>query len=414
MNDTPVREGKPSLGRLLGRGGNEIGDAEIAAVTEVLQGKTLFRYDAPLESSRVHAFEEAVEARLGVSRAIAVSSGTAALRVALAALGVGCGDEVIVPSFTFIATINAVVIAGAVPVFAEIDDTLTLDPADVAAKITSRTAAIMPVHLENVAADMEPLLAAAGDVPIIEDSAQAIGVTYRGRSVGTFGAFGCFSLQAAKNITSGEGGLAITNDDDLGLRAARYQDQGGQFITQHGRSRGGELGVPFVGENLRMTEVAGAIAGVQFSRLDAITSAMRANANAILKAVGDVDGLTARRRPDPEGSVGSSVTWFAPSAEIAKQFVKALRKEGIPSAQMYDGLPTYATQAILDKRTASGKGGPWNCAAHPTDVTYEMGMCPQTEDLVARSITVGVGYAFSQEDCDDVATAIHKVAAVLL
>jgi 8-amino-3,8-dideoxy-alpha-D-manno-octulosonate transaminase len=398
----------------LGRGLGVFGDDEIAAVVEVMKSRKLFRYDVTREHSAVAAFEDALKQRTGAAHAVAVSSGTAALRTALAALGVGCGDEVIVPAFTFIATVNAVVTVGAVPIFCEIDDTLTMDPRDLATKITTRTAAIVPVHLENVAADMDALLAATGGIPVLEDAAQALGATYHGRSVGTFGALGAFSLQASKNITSGEGGAVITNDDILGVRAGRYQDQGGQFVTQYGNVRGAELGEAFAGENLRMTEIAGAIAGVQLTKLDAMVDALRANAAAIETAVGTVDGLTPRRRPDPQGAVGSSLSWFAPTPELAHAFIGALRTEGVPAAQMYDGKPVYATAAILAKQTASGKGGPWNCAEHPTDVTYAMGMCPQTEDLAARSITVGIGPSFDAEDCADVAAAIQKVAADLL
>jgi 8-amino-3,8-dideoxy-alpha-D-manno-octulosonate transaminase len=289
-----------------------------------------------------------------------------------------------------------------------------MDPRDLAAKITPRTAAIVPVHLENVAADMDALLAATGAIPVLEDAAQALGATYHGRSVGTFGALGAFSLQASKNITSGEGGAVLTNDDTLGVRAGRYQDQGGQFVTQYGNVRGAELGEPFAGENLRMTEIAGAIAGVQLGKLDAMVDALRANASAIENAVGDVNGLTPRRRPDPAGAVGSSLTWFAPTPEDARALIGALRTEGVPAAQMYDGKPVYSAPAILAKQTASGKGGPWNCAEHPSDVTYEMGMCPQTEDLAARSITVGIGPAFDAEDCAAVADAIRTVAGKLL
>jgi 8-amino-3,8-dideoxy-alpha-D-manno-octulosonate transaminase len=387
---------------------------ELAAVTAVLDGHKLFRYDAAREASAVAAFEDALTQRLGVAHAVALSSGTAALRAGLAALGVGCGDEVIVPAFTFIATINAVVTMGAVPVFCEIDDTLTMDARDLATKITPRTAAIVPVHLENVAADMDALLAAAGDIPVFEDAAQALGATYHGKPVGTLGALGAYSLQSAKNITSGEGGVLVTDDDTIGLRAARYQDQGGQFVTQYGNVRGAELGDPFVGENLRMTEIAGAIAGVQLTKLDGFVSRLRANAAAIEKGVGEIDGLTPRRRPDPAGAVGSSLTWFAPTRDRAVDLIKALRKEGVPCAQMYEGRPVYSAPSILAKRTASGKGGPWNCAEHPTDITYELGMCPQTEDLGSRSITVGVGHAFDAGDCDDVAAAIQTVASAVL
>ena len=398
----------------LSRGIGALDADEIAAVQAVLESHKLFRYDVAREHSAVAAFEDALRARIGVTHAVAVASGTAALRAGLAALGVGCGDEVIVPAFTFIATVNAVVTMGAVPIFCEIDDTLTLDPNDLATKITPRTAAVIPVHLENVAADMDAILKAAGDIPVFEDAAQAIGVTYRGRSVGTLGALGAFSLQASKNITSGEGGVVVTNDAFLGVRAARYQDQGGQFVTQYGTVRGTELGDAFVGENLRMTEIAGAIAGVQLTKLDALVAACRANAAAIEQAVGDVDGLAPRRRPDPAGAVGSSLTWFAPTAALAHELLAALRNEGVPCAQMYDGKPVYAAPSILAKRTASGKGGPWNCAEHPTDVTYALGMCPQTEDLAGRSITVGIGPRFEAADCSDVADAIRTVAAKIL
>src|SRR5439155_4223146 len=154
--------------------------------------------------------------------------------------------------FTFVATVNAVVAAGAVPVFAEVDDALGIDPTDLEAQITDRTAAIVAVHLENVACDLDAVCDVAersGD-PVIEDAAQSFGATYHGRAVGTFGALGAFSLQQEKNITAGEGGLVVTDDETLYLRAARFQDQGGQFVTSYASARGDELTEPFTGENL--------------------------------------------------------------------------------------------------------------------------------------------------------------------
>src|SRR5581483_5210468 len=142
------------------------------------------------------------------------------------------------------------------------------------------------------------------------------------------------------------------------VRAARYQDQGGQFFTSHGGGRGGELDEPFVGENLRMTELAAAIAGVQLGRLPALLDAMRANKTRILDAVGTIDGLQRRRLPDPRGDGGSSITWFTPSADVAGRFAAALLAEGIPCTRMCAGLPVYATPAILQRRTVSNKGGP--------------------------------------------------------
>jgi 8-amino-3,8-dideoxy-alpha-D-manno-octulosonate transaminase len=303
-----------------------------------------------------------------------------------------------------------------VPVFCEIDSSLNADPSDVEAKITPRTAAVMPVHLENIACDMDPLMEVARrkGIAVLEDTCQSMGSTYKGRALGTFGDFGAFSLQLEKNVTAGEGGALVTDDDELLVRAGRYSDQGGQFVTSYGVERGEELTEPFAGENLRMTEIAGAIAEAQLRKLPTILERFRSNSRKIIDGVGQVDGLELRHMHDPDGAGLSSLTWFLPDAKTARKFAKALRAEGVPAGQLYNGKPVYSTPAILAKRTATGKGGPWNCTEHPTDVTYAMGMCPFTEELVARSFSLGVGAAFSPSDCEDIATAIAKVAQHVL
>ncbi len=400
----------------LGRGVALLGDEEIDAAVEVLRSRSLFRYYGPDFQRRVEGFEQALCQQLGVAHAVATSSGTAALRCALAALGVGCGDEVVVPAFTFIATVNAVVSMGAVPVFAEVDDSLNLDPTRLEEAISERTVAVIPVHLENVGADMDPIMEVARrrGLGVVEDAAQSMGATYKGRALGSIGDLGAFSLQLEKNVTAGEGGAVTGNDEALWLRAARFQDQGGQFVTSSGGGRGGELAESFLGENLRMTEIAGAIAEVQLAKLPGLLDAMRTNKARILDVVGDLPGLELRRTPDPKGDGSSSITWFAPDAGRAVKMVAALRAEGIPAVQFYDGQPVYANEALLARRTASNKGGPWHCAEHPCQVTYEMGMCPQTEALVARNVTLGVGAQYSEDDCVDVATAVRKVHAALI
>jgi len=410
--------GRPVLPRPLdtGKGVALLGDEERKAVLEVLDSRSLFRYYGPNLLRKVEAFEAVACAQLGCRHAVATSSGTAALRTALAALGVGCGDEVVVPAFTFIATVNAVVTAGAVPVFAEVDDSLGLDPGRLDACITSRTAAVVPVHLENVGCDMDPVLQVTRrrGVPVVEDAAQSMGATYHGRALGTLGDLGCYSLQLEKNVTSGEGGLVVSDDQLLYQRAARYQDQGGQFVTSGGSERDDTGLDPFVGENLRMTELAGAIAEVQMAKLPGLLAAQRANQRRILEGIGRLPGVELRRRPDPEGDGGSSISMFLPEAGLAKRFAKALIAEGVPAGQMYRGRPVYATESILAKRTASGKGGPWNCAEHPTEVEYRIGMCPQTEELVARSVIVVVAAGYTAEQCDAVTEAIVKVADALV
>ena len=338
---TPVRSEPLDFSK----GAALLGAEEADALAAVIAERSLFRYKGGLASGRVAEFERAACALLGCRYAVAVANGTAALRSALAAMGVGCGDEVIVPAFTFVATVNAVVAAGAVPVFAEIDDTLGLDPDDLDVQVTDRTRAIIAVHLENVACDLDAVLAVAErrGIGVIEDTAQSFGATYHGRALGTFGALGTFSLQQEKNITAGEGGLVATDDETRYLRAARFQDQGGQFVTSYASARGDELTEPFAGENLRMGELAGAVAGVQLARLPGILTSLRASKARIVDAVGDIDGLTRRRRPDPDGDGSSSVTWFLPEPALAKRFAAALRAEGIPCAQMYNGRPCTST-----------------------------------------------------------------------
>jgi 8-amino-3,8-dideoxy-alpha-D-manno-octulosonate transaminase len=163
-----------------------------------------------------------------------------------------------------------------------------------------------------------------------------------------------------------------------------------------------------------MGELAGAVAGVQLARLPYILAALRTNKARIVDAVGEVDGLTRRRRPDPEGDGSSSITWFLPDAALAKRFAAAVRAEGIPCAQMYRGRPVYLNAGVLARRTASDKGGPFACAEHPTDRTYGPGVCPRTEELVARSVIVPVGVGYSDRDCADIAAGVRKVACALL
>ena len=343
------------------KGSSLLGSEEADALAAVIAGRSLFRYKGGLETGTVAEFERAACEFLGCRYAVAVANGTAALRCALAALGVGCGDEVIMPAFTFVATVNAVVAAGAVPVFAEIDDTLGLDPSDLDEKITDRTAAIIAVHLENVACDLDALLAVAErrGIPMVEDTAQSFGATYRGRALGTFGALGTFSLQQEKNITAGEGGLVATDDETLYLRAARFQDQGGQFVTSYASTRGEELTESFAGENLRMGELAGAVAGVQLGRLPGILASLRSNKKRIVERVGEIDGLTRRRIPIPtvtdlRASPGSCPTRRSPSGSPPRCAPRAFRARRCTA-----GCPCISTTRCsrgAPRRRRAGRG----------------------------------------------------------
>lgn len=391
-----------------------IGDEEIEAAIGVLQSRSLFRYYGPDFKEHANRLEAALQQRFGVSHALAVSSGTAALQLGLVGLGVEEGDEIIVPAVTFIATVGAVVSARAVPVFAEVDESLNLDPASFEANITEKTRAVIPVHLSNAAADMDPIMEIARrrKIRVLEDAAQAIGVTYRGRPVGTIGDAGAFSLQLEKNITSGEGGILLTDSFDMYDRAVRYHDQGGQFTTSRGGVREHTSGEPFIGVNLRITELAAAIAAVQLGRLDQIIERSRVNAAAVRQRLGDLP-VDWRVLPDESGE-GGSVTMFLESPETAKEFGKAVRAEGVPAGQMYGGKTVYMNPAILAQRTAWSSGCPFHCKEHPTTRRYYEGLCPRSEDLLLRSLTVPVGPSLTASDVDDIVTAVRKVSSALL
>ena len=217
-----------------------IGEEEKQEILDVLSRRVLFRYEFDQQRKgvyKVEAFEKAFADHCGVNHALAVSSGTAALKVALASLGVGPGDEVITQGFTFVATWEAILDAGAIPVFAEIDETLCLDPSDTVNKITPRTKAIIPVHMCGAQARIEEIVAIAQKhhLSVIEDTAQACGGKVFGKALGTFGDMGTFSFDSVKTITTGEGGMIITNDRDLYVRASEYHDHGHDHNPNVGR-----------------------------------------------------------------------------------------------------------------------------------------------------------------------------------
>ncbi len=399
----------------LGKGIAVLGEEEKRAVMEVLESRSLFRYYGPNLLYRVAQFETAFARYLDVPYVAACSSGTAALRLGLGAVGVGAGDEVIVPATTFIASVGAVVAQHALPIFAEVDEHLALDPAAIEPLITERTRAIMPVHLYGMAADMDGIMAVARrhGIAVVEDTAQACGSFYKGRRLGTIGDAGAFSFQLEKNITSGEGGALATADEEIYKRAVKYSDQGGQFPIQSGGIRDLVGGEPILGENLRMTEIAGAILGCQLQRLDDILAGIEHARAFVLEGIRDLPVQMWPSDPDRDRhAVG--VGFYLPSAEQALALKEALQAEGVPAGQVYGGLPVYANKQILEQRTFT-RGCPFSCSC--TDhrkVTYRMGMCPRTEDLVRRSVGITLGPFLSDEDLADIVHGIRKVAAQLL
>ena len=383
---------------------------------EVLDAQSLFRYYGPKPLFKVAAFEKAFSSYLGIQHTIAVSSGTAALRVGLAALGLGPGAEVIVPAVTFIASVGAIVASRARPVFAEVDQYMQLDPADLERCLTRYTKAIMPVHLTGIAADMDPIMdfARHHGLLVIEDAAQSCGSLYKGQHVGSIGDVGCFSFQLEKNITSGEGGAMVTNNAELFRRAAIYSDQGGQFWTFHAGVRDNYGGQPVIGENLRMAEIPGAILGAQVAKLAPLMERIERNTHTIREAALQIKGLGVVDAAAERDRHALGVLCYLPTPEAAEHIAKALQAEGVPAGKVYGGQPVYAAQQILNQWMIVD-GCPFNCTSFfPEPIRYSMGMCPRSEDLLARSVMINTGPFYTEEDLEDIINAVEKVAVHLL
>lgn len=361
---------------------------ELLQVREVLESGHLARY-GPDEGfpAKVRAFEEEVMRRAEVRHALAVNSGTSALYLALAGLGIGPGDEVIVPGFTFVASMSAVVYARARPVPAEIDGSFNLDPDDVEARIGPRTRAIIAVHMLGNPARLSELrrLADRRGLVLIEDAAQAFGATYQGRWVGGHGHAGIFSFNIYKTITCGDGGMLVTDDEALYRRCFAMHDQG------HSPHRlGVEVGRrPLLGLNFRMVELQGAVLMAQIGKLDRILAHLRRNRDVVFEALAGVEGIGFAERPDPEGDLGTHLVVVFPSARVARRVAAELGSITLAESgwHVYNHM-----EHLLGARTATGLGCPFECpGTDPRSPRYRKGMLPRTDALLERSMSIGIG-----------------------
>ena len=327
-------------------------EQERQALLEVLESGSPFRYWGPGRPVKVQRFEEAFARYMGTRFALGVTSGTAALDCAVAGLGIGPGDEVIVPAYTWWSDYTCVVQAGALPVFAEIDRTLNLDPEDFARKITPRTKAVIAVHLLGGPCDLEPILeiARARGVAVMEDAAQCVGGAYRGRKLGALGTAGIYSFQINKMMTSGEGGALVTSDPVVYERAARFHDMG--TIRQVFLDRSGPSQVAtFAGENFRMNEFTGAVLGAQLTKLDTMVGRMHENAEAIYAAIGEVAGIRLRQRPDPRGDIGYGVFFEVQDRSTRDRWIAELRERHVPASTLTGSVLLPLEESVIQKRT---------------------------------------------------------------
>ena len=381
-------------------GGMEIAAEEIEAATRVLASKNVFRYygvdDGPHE---VLDFEREFAQHMGSRHALCVNAGSSALICGLIGAGVGPGDEVIVPAYTWNATPNAVIASGATPVLAEVDESLTLDPDDVARKIGPKTKAILPVHMRGAPADMDALtrLAREHGLALVEDVCQSAGASFRGQRLGTFGDAGAFSLQFNKIITTGEGGVLITNRDDLYELAIDVHDCAGSLRRGAGLPR-------FAGWNFRASELQGAVARVQLTRLDSLLERMRSNQRRLADRIETLPGLTLRRPNDDGGDAGICLIAFANTPALAAEAVEALKVEGVLAMRVYD--PTFPDLHIYPYWAP--------VLAHLQEKGAPAPDCPRTLELLERTIHVDLSPLLEDADVDELALAFEKVARGIL
>jgi 8-amino-3,8-dideoxy-alpha-D-manno-octulosonate transaminase len=406
-------------------GVHHMDEEEVDAAVRVLRSRSLFRYYGLELQREVEDFEEEMARFLGVKHALAVASGTNALAVALAALGVGPGQEVIVPAYLWVSVAAAVVNQGAIPVVADIDDTFCLDPRDVERRLTPRTTGIILVHMSGVPGDVRAVqaLAQRRGLFLLEDCAQCAGGSVDGRMVGTFGTMGIFSFQMNKNMTAGEGGCVVTSDARLYERAFACHDLG------YGRDASGRLvfddpDLCLWGKGCRMDELRAAVLRVQLRKLPTITGAMRRSKYRIREALARFPQVQLRRVADPAGDAGCFLITTYRDAAAARQVNAMTRAEGIVTAPqgisnilMTEwGLHLYYNIASLVKRTSVDRAGfPWSLAENQgLGRDAGKGACPVADSLFERSILLPIPSCLSTQDEDDIVAAFEKALRATL
>ena len=407
-------------------GAHWIGDEELELVSRVVRAQSPFRFYGPDLQHMVDTLEKEWCAAFGHKHALGVSSGTAALTIAMSALDIGPGDEVLVPGYLWVSCVAAVVRAGAIPKLVDVDDCFTLDPADVERKIGPHTRAALMVHMSGApgrVADVARICRERG-IALIEDCAQTAGASQNGKAVGTFGDIGIFSFQLNKNMTSGDGGMVVTERDDLYRRIVALHDLG-YPRNEKGRLDTSDESCQLWGVGARMSELTGAMCLAQMRKLPQITGNMRASKWRIRDAISDIPGLGFRTVPDPSGDTGPFLLMTLKDEATARRFVDALRAEGIAGpagslaclAMREWGMHWYSNiPSLVHKRSDSRDGFPWT---HPSNAfgesySYAAGALPNCDDLHARGALLTIASKLTPEDEADIIAAVRKVARVVL
>jgi dTDP-4-amino-4,6-dideoxygalactose transaminase len=395
-------------------------DEEVDAAVRVLRSRSPFRYYGVDLQGEVQAFETEFAAFLGISHCLAINSGTGALHTALAALGVGPGQEVIVPAYLWVSVAAAVVNLGAIPVLADIDDTFCMNATSLQAKITPRTSGVIFVHMSGAPGDIAAIqqVTKPKGLFLLEDCAQCAGGSIAGKKVGTFGDMAIFSFQMNKNMTSGEGGCLVTNDMRLYNRAVACHDTG--FArSSDGRALFDDLDLCLWGRGYRLDEIRAAILRVQLRKLPTVISHMNRSKYRIRQELVQYPQIRMRKVADPEGDTGSFLVTTYASPEMANEINRALRAEGIVTLaqgvnnivmtqwglHIYYNIPSLVQKTSVDKRNS-----PWSLAENKDSRTeYGKGTCPVADSLFERTILLAIPSRLTDQDEQDIIHAFHKV-----
>lgn len=386
-----------------------VGQEEIDAVSEVLRSNALFRYGVGDQCER---FERRYAAYLGVGHFALSASGSNALAAAMAALGLGPGDEVLIPAHTYMATATSVLSVGAIPVIVDIDETLTLDPVAVEEAIGPRTRAVVPVHMWGTACDMDAILAIAArhKLLVVEDASQGVGGGYRGRKFGSLGDAGCFSFNYYKNMTSGEGGGVAINDSMIAERVRCAIDPC-HFYWQ-GRADGV---MPFVSNGARATEITGALLNVQLDRLDGMVAAMRRERDAVLARTSSLGnlGLKPTVLNSPEDDCATQVLFTLPSSEAANRFTALF--PSVVAGKTGRHNYTEWDQVLMGEGAAHPAMNPFTMPQNAEcRRTYTRTMCEQSLDILNRTVMIPTDPRHGAGEIDDLVHNISAAAHVAL
>lgn len=374
-------------------------ESEKKEVLDVMETGILMRYGFDAQRKGVNKtleLEKALCDKLGTGHAQLTPSGTTAVSTALAVCGIGAGDEVIMPTFTFVASFESILALGAIPILVDIDDTLTLDPAAVEKAITPRTKAVMPVHMCGAQAHIEELIQICKkhNLILIEDACQAMGSTYKGKYLGTFGAMGCFSYDFAKIITMGEGGAVVTDNDELAVKADGYVDHG---HDHKGDDRGAE-GHPFLGVNYRVSELSSAIGLAQLRKLDGIIQRQQQIKKYMKDALAaEFPRLKFRRILDEKGDIATFLSFSLENLEQAEKVTKALAENGVGGVfHYYNNNWHYIRRWYHLKERATLYRLPKEVLDNMPD--YAAKQFPQSDDVISRNISTAINLSWSDDD----------------